>query len=468
MDRGRRRRGSFASLKNSSVFGWAFLALLAAVVAFTGGASRYDAIQIMPLRALSALFFIPALYHLRFRDIRGERALIVLFLCFAVLVAIQLVPLPPSLWGHLPGRGELREFDAELGLIDNWRPLTLAPMRSWNVLSSLVVPAVGLTLAIALGASSRVLLKILLALGLLNAVLGMLQIMGGRTSALYFYEITNRGAPVGIFANENHSAVFAACSLMIVTNLWLRARSDRAGAWEGLIYPVAFFLILLSSLASGSRAGFLAAILASVVSIGMLILSPNHLKRRSTGDPIRRWIDRHPRLVLLFPIIVITLTAVAFLALGRNPAFRDILAKDSFEDLRWSFWPVMGEMFDVHWMFGSGFGSFEQVYRIFEPSGLLMPRYINQAHNDWAQLIIEGGILAGLILFGLIFWVGRAVRALYSNSQSRSAALFWVGIFAIIGLSSIVDYPLRTPIFQLAGIWLLVALSRDLRDAKAT
>ena len=36
--------------------GWIVLALLAALVAFTGGASRFDAIQIVPLRSLSALF----------------------------------------------------------------------------------------------------------------------------------------------------------------------------------------------------------------------------------------------------------------------------------------------------------------------------------------------------------------------------------------------------------------------------
>lgn len=458
-------------MKNRHLFrekGRLFLSLLAVIVALTGGASRYDAIQIIPLRVFSMLLLIPAVYYLTPRAIREARVLITLFSLFALFVAFQLVPLPPEIWHSLPERDGIARLDLVLGIDDAWRPLTLAPMRSWNVVGSLIVPAAGLLLAIAFGVTSRGLLQIVAALGVLNAILGLLQILAGPTSALYFYEITNRGSPVGIFANENHAAVFAACSLLVVTILGLRTREFRVSVWERLIYPVAYFLILLTSLVGGSRAGFAAAIGATSVSIAMFVISPRLHKSRSARDPVRRWLDKHPRLVLFAPVLIVLLTAVAFLALDRTPAFKDILSKDSFSDLRWSFWPVIGDMLSTHWVLGSGFGSFEQVYKIYEPSELLMPWYINQAHNDWAQLIIEGGIIAGLLLVGLLVWVVGAIIKVASRSDSKILPLFWVSIFTIVGAASMVDYPLRTPLFQLVMVWLLVALSRDMRGPNAT
>lgn len=448
--------------------GWVALALLAAVVAFTGGASRFDAIQIVPLRSLSALFFVLSLVFITREKLRSECALVILFACFALIVTLQLVPLPARVLQSLLERTGILNLDTALILEETWRPLTLTPMRSWNVFGSLVVPAAGLLLAIAVRASSLTLLRIVAGLGVLNALFGLLQIVTGRSSVLYFYEVTNRGGAVGIFANENHAAVFAACSMLVVTLLGLRVRKERSSVWERLIYPVAFFLILLVALAGGSRAGFVAVIGTILISMTMLALSPRPRRGLRAEQSVGRWFDQYPSLILAIPVILVSLTAAAFLALDRTPAFRDILVRDSFEDLRWSLWPVVLEMLKSHWALGTGFGSFEQVYHIYEPSGLLMPSYVNQAHNDWAQFIIEGGLLAGLLLIGLIVWMVKAIRTMLFHRTRTVDATFWLSIFAIIAAASLVDYPLRTPLFQLATIWLLLALSRDARDMNAT
>ena len=125
-------------------------------------------------------------------------------------------------------------------------------------------------------------------------------------------------------------------------------------------------------------------------------------------------------------------------------------------------------MLEGQWALGVGFGSFEQVYHIYEPSELLMPSYVNQAHNDWAQFTIEGGVLAGLLLTGLLVWMVRAIGTMLLHRTRRVDAIFWMSIFAIVAAASLVDYPLRTPLFQLVTVWLLLALSRDARDMNAT
>ena len=445
---------------------WMILALFAAVVALTGGASRYDAIQIIPLRALSALFLIGSLIFVAKANIAAERILCVFFVSFALIVALQLVPLPPSIWQSLPQRDEVVQFGTPLGLQEAWRPLTLAPMRTWNVVGSLVVPGAALLLAVAFQTSYMTLLRIVAALGVVNALFGLIQVATGTFSILYLYEVTNKGSPVGILANENHSAVFAACSMLVVTFLGLKLRHRPSPSWERLVYPIAFFLILFVSLVGGSRAGFLAAIGAILASMTMLVLSSGRRGKRPAGDVVRRWLDERPRLILAIPAIIVTLTAVAFLSLDRAPAFRDFIARDNFEDLRWSLWPVIVEMLENHWVLGTGFGSFEQVFHVYEPSALLFPSYVNQAHIDWAQFIIEGGALAGILLIGLLAWLVKRVAIMASQQALRVDAVFWMSLLVLIAMASAIDYPLRTPLFQVVTVWLLVALSRDARDVK--
>ncbi|MBY6217878.1 O-antigen ligase family protein [Qipengyuania aquimaris] len=447
---------------------WIFLGVFALLVAFTGGASRYDAIQIVPLRALSCLMLIPAIYYLSMQDLRKNWVLLSLLGGLVLHTAVQLVPLPPSIWQGLPGREVIVLLDEAVGLHDAWRPLTMTPMRTWNALGALIVPITGLLLAISLAASARVLLHLVAGLGVLNAVLGLLQVVSGRFSSLYLYEVTNRGGVVGIFANENHSGIFAACSMLVVARLAIQARADRNPKWMGIIYPGAFALILFAALVGGSRAGFAASLGAAFVSLGMFALSSKTGKKRSGVDPIRACMDRHPAITTAVPLIAVLATVSAFVFLGRASAFADLLARDSFADLRWELYPVLGEMLRTFWFVGSGFGSFEQVYRMFEPTDLLMPRYVNQAHNDWVQLLIEGGVVAGVFLVTALLWVAKAIWKLTSVPSERGTALSWIGLFAIIGGASLIDYPLRTPLFQIICVWLLLALSRDYRGQVAT
>ena len=123
-------------------------------------------------------------------------------------------------------------------------------------------------------------------------------------------------------------------------------------------------------------------------------------------------------------------------------------------------------MLENHWVLGTGFGSFEQVFHVYEPSALLFPSYVNQAHIDWAQFIIEGGALAGILLIGLLAWLVKRVAIMASQQALRVDAVFWMSLLVLIAMASAIDYPLRTPLFQVVTVWLLVALSRDARDVK--
>src|SRR5262249_55379503 len=103
---------------------------------------------------------------------------------------------------------------------------------------------------------------------------------------------------------------------------------------------------------------------------------------------------------------------------------------------------------------GSGFGSFDSVYRHFEPRALLSTIYMNQAHNEPLQLLIEGGAPAIVLL--LLFagwWVRTPGSALFVAEIPGRRAMGVAGVATsiILMLSSLVDYPLRTPL--LAGVF---------------
>lgn len=461
----RSAHGSGVELARGGVFVWLSFIVL---VAFTGGASRYDALQILPLRTVSALFAVTGCYFLASGRGTTERALAYLFLALVMLMAIQLVPLPIQVWSELLGQQMVVELDSVVGLTAEWRPITLAPMRTWNAIGSLIVPCAALTLTFAFTRTSRPLLQAVAALGLLNAILGLAQILGGRYTLLYFYEVTNAGGAVGLFANENHAAIFAACSMLVVAFLSMRARLAGEARWWQIAYIAAFFLIFFIALITGSRAGFVAALGSLMATLLMVSMAQRPSRRRRGSGKMRRWLERNPRAIILVPFAVLSGLVVIFVALGRAPAFADIFARDPLADLRWSVWPILAEMLSVHWLIGTGFGSFEQVYQVFEPRSLLMAKYLNQAHNDWLQLIIEGGVAGGLLLVAVIGWIAKNVVTLTGSSLGWVSVIFWATLFAIIGGASLVDYPLRTPVFQVSTIFFLIALSRDARDKNIT
>ena len=121
--------------------------------------------------------------------------------------ALQLVPLPPSIWTLLPGRQLVAE---PLGLLDGelpWAPISVAPTATWLSLISLLPPlAVFLATLLMNFRQRRQLSLMLLAFGALGVALGLSQVAGGPTSSLRFFAYTNPTEAVGFFANRNHFA----------------------------------------------------------------------------------------------------------------------------------------------------------------------------------------------------------------------------------------------------------------------
>jgi O-antigen ligase len=432
------------------------LAALAVVVAFLGGSSNPRVPQLIGLRPLVALFLIPVIYYWRPVATASERTLLYLLLGLAGWMALQIVPLPSALWSQLPDREVIAELDAMVNLDPQWRPLSWLPARGVNALFGAIVPAVALLLALVLRASNQTLLQILLGVAVVNGGLAIIQVVSGSPDGLYLYSPRSSGSD-GLFGNENHSGVFSAMGLLIAARLASRTDSRRQ-PWQQLIYGLAALLIFLAVLIGGSRAGLAAGVAAFAGSILMVALSSrNATARKSNPAP-----SLQQRSFIALAVVFLGSVAAIFFWLDRSPSLDGILNASALDDLRWDLNPIVWEMVRNNWLFGIGFGAFEEYYHIYEPTALLLPQYVNMAHNDWAQFLLEGGVVAAALLIGLLLWAGRQLSRIFRNGSAGFGLLvFWIAVAGVVGSASLVDYPLRTPIFQFAAIWLLLCLARD-------
>ena len=113
------------------------------------------------------------------------------------------------------------------------------------------------------------------------------------------------------------------------------------------------------------------------------------------------------------------------------------------EDMRWDIWRVSFDLLSDQWIVGSGLGSFVPLYAAAEPIELLQPRYVNHAHNDYLELIIEAGVLGAVAIAGAIAVLVSTGRCLLKMDNTPALLLLLVPGIAM--LHSIIDYPLRTP-----------------------
>jgi hypothetical protein len=405
---------------------FAVLACLLVAVFALGGGSRHDIASLAWLRPLACLAAAVGVLGLDRETLRAYRVPFALLMAFAALMAVQLVPLPPSLWHQLPDRDGIARIDAAVGLADTWRPITFSPTKTANSLASVIVPVAVLVLYGQLTERRRRdILIMLVALAVASAGIGFLQVFAGGDSGLYLYAVTQRDAAVGLFANRNHHTVFLAAATLIALHL---AMVRPAGGLLRVLCFAAAAVLVIAVVGNVSRGG----LLSLGVALMLVPLAIDVRERRAKAA-----------LFVLSALGVVLLFAFS----GRSPAFARLLADSAGEDARLRILPSLIEMAHTHQPFGTGFGAFEYAYRIDEPAALVVRNYFNNAHNDWLQVAIEGGV-PGMVLLAVAL-AAIAVRAV-RLSRARpdpDVAWAWLGlaILAVFGFASVFDYPLRVP-----------------------
>ena len=439
-------------------------ALLVACAFAWGGSARSDVASLEILRPLAIIALGLALFTIRGAHIRNYRAPLGIALACIALLAFQLVPLPPELGNALAGRGLVAEIDGAIGLNEVWRPLTQSAPATQNSLWGLLVPLSMLAIGVQLAATDHArLLLVILAVGATSAVVALLQTLGDPQGALYLYDITNFGSAVGLFANRNHQAVFLACLIPLILAA-VDLRKSRFGpsgmahkkgdSWLiSAVGAVAFLAALI--LITGSRSGLLAGVIA-LFSLAALL--PTAKKFTGSGGFL------HSRKVQLgLGVALIGALTLATVWLERDLAIERILDRDQGEGMRSLILPAMRDMIWLYRPWGIGLGAFRDVYEVNEPAKLLMGLHMNQAHNDWLDIALTGGLTAiGIAAVAIGAWLVRARQIFLVEAPDQFNLLRKAGLIVllILAFSSLFDYPTRTP--ALACLFVLAAIGASL------
>lgn len=436
------------------------LAALLAILLLAGGASRADALGQAVVRGASWAALIAMLLLDKTPTATPARLVLYLLIATILIVALQLIPLPPALWQSLPGRAALAGAAPVAGIAQPWRPLTMAPWATINALSSLVVPLAVLLLARKLGNDEQARLRgLLLVLIALSALIGLLQFSGaGVENAFVNYTI---GDVSGTMANRNHFALLMAIGCLIAP-VWAFS-AHRAARWRAPFALALLLLFLLVILASGSRAGLLVGVLATVIGI---VLARRGLKRELAGAP--KWL--FPALLILVAVLAIAAVAASIL-FGRAIAVDRAFVLEADQEMRARALPVVLDMVRAYFPTGAGFGSFDLSFRLHEPFDLLKPTYFNHAHDDLLELLIDGGLPAAiLMLAAFCWWAISSVRAWAGRGRAgQTQQRLGSAILLIIFIASLFDYPARTPLIMavlvLAALWLSSSEQSEQRSA---
>jgi len=361
---------------------------------------------------------------------KSAQALMLILIAAFVVVVLQLIPLPASLWAH-GLRMRIAEGYSLLGRPVPSLPLSLTPYASLSTLLAIIPPLAVFCAILRLGAfRASWLAAALLAGAVAGITLGALQVVApGAASPWYLYHETNRGVAVGFFANANHMADLLVCGLPFIAALAAGGRSRNIQRYSALLIILAgaALLLVVGIALNGSLAGYTLAVPAIAASI--LIVAP---AQRSVRLPVA---------IIAGLALVAAVAAMASTSIGSSRIGQE--ASGSVES-RQEILKTTGRAIRDTMPFGSGLGSFVKVYPLYESADHVTPEYVVHAHNDYAELALELG-LAGVLLIGVFLaWWTAAVRAGWRTGGGGPYARAASITSAVILVHSVVDFPLRT------------------------
>jgi len=331
------------------------------------------------------------------------------------------------------------------------QPISLAPASGLSSLLAFIPPLAIACAMVRLKAYRPHLLAIALVAGTLAGIaLGAMQVAssGGELSPLYLYKDTNPGRAVGFFANADHMA-----TLLVVTIPFLAAivaagttsSMQRYSAIVAVAIGVAIVVVVGLAL-NGSLAGYGLAL--PVIAASALVILPPRSR-------LRFWIVGVTALLVLASVAALETTSIGAGKLGEH-------ATSSVQS-RAAIFATTARAAGDYMPFGSGLGSFQSVYPLYERPADVTTEYVVHAHNDYAEIGLELGVSGIILILLFLGWWFAAVWRAWRRPEGPFARAAAVASAAVL-VHSIVDFPLRTAAIS-ACFAMCLALLSDSRAA---
>jgi O-antigen ligase len=252
--------------------------------------------------------------------------------------------------------------------------------------------------------------------------------------------LSPNASPYGPFVNRNSLATWLAMAVPLVIGYAMarhqsRPRTggvvDMAGTMDSTQVWLGGAAVLMTGglIGSLSRAGILGG---AVSLIAFVVMS----RKRMTNGRSLAW-------------MVAGLTAmVAIASVYANLGALAMRMQETTEQGEWgrpAIWRDTWRMTRDFWLTGVGAGAYQQGMLVYQQSSRLF--FFNHAHDEYLQLIAEGGLLVGV---PAAIAVLAAATLMVTRLRTDRSAIFWVRAGAVSGMiavavQSIWDTGLRIP-----------------------
>lgn len=403
-----------------------FFALAWPLAAF-GGVYRWATV---PYLAGSALLALTQTRQIR-RLGGGNRWLDLSLAGLLGLAWLQLLPLPPVLLAWIsPNAPAVTTATRLIPDTTGWAPISVSPSdTAWacGLLTANVLLFVAARALFSIG-GVRATVRHIARLGFLSAALALAQAATDTRSIYWWWVPFSEGAtPFGTFVNRNHFATWiimatGVCFGYVVARLYRSTGNDTVRTWparlaraledRSLLLLPASILMSVALFASLSRSGIVGLATAACCMLVAARQQIDASRRRSLT-----WYAAIAAIIIAVfvdaPGLLARLMETASPGSGRLTIWRETL-------------PIVGDF----WIAGTGAGAYETAMLVYQESNHLFN--FNHAHNQFLQIVTEGGLLLAVPALVVAMQFVRVARRRIDADRSVVA---WLRIGAAAGLA---------------------------------
>lgn len=296
----------------------------------------------------------------------------------------------------------------------------------------------------------------------LSALIGVLQYFGATAWAGVWMDHTSLGEAYGNLRQRNQFATLM--NIGLASLLWLSSDFARAKPHQTAVNPlhwsaqylvfVCAILIGVGNAASSSRTGLIQlGVLSGFTFVWHFGITP---QARKTSPSVQSW-----RIALAALVGYTIASLVLPWLIGLDPlssgAFARLRTGDALCASRTTLWANVWHLITVKPWTGWGWGELDYAHFMTLYPGPRFCDILDNAHNLPLHIAVEFGLPAALTICGGVIWLiwwGRPQRE--SDPYRRVA---WA-VLAVIGLHSLLEYPLWYGPFQTAALLCLWQLYR--------
>jgi O-antigen ligase len=349
------------------------------------------------------------------------------------LILIGLIQLLPIFNANLP---------ADLLSIPTVSSISLDPNGTRSFIGYLTIYAIFFAAALTFLNTSKRIKRVAVTIVIFGTVMAFFAIIQrlANVEDLYGIRSMNQAVGFGSFVNQHHFAALMEMILALSVGIVLNANLKKEQKFL-LIFSIV--LMTIAVFFTGSRGGML-----SLIGIAGFVFFAK-FKLNSGDNRIISNTRIMPLAIGIIAVVFLIIFATFFLggdaSLIRGVGLSEMTQAD-FSSGRLDFWKIALQIFIHNPIFGAGFDSFAVVMSRYDQwNGTFR---IEQAHNDYLQVLAEAGIFGLVCVFGFIYLLFK--KGISNIKTSNDRFIGGVALGALAGclgifIHSFFDFPLRTP-----------------------